>query len=359
MSREENANNKVSGFDGYACPMPLRDYPNVVLGHGGGGKLSGDLIEHLFLPAFKNDYLVDLGDSAVFNIGSQRLAFATDSFVVRPLFFPGGSIGDLAINGTVNDLAMSGASPRFLSAGFIVEEGFPMGSLAEIVHRMAEAANRAGVHIVAGDTKVVDKGHGDGCYINTSGIGIVPDGLRIAPDQAEPGDAIILSGTMGDHGMAIMSVREGLEFEAEIESDSAALHTLVEKIIEVCPKIHTLRDPTRGGVASSLNEIACASNVGMVLEESSIPVAPPVQSACEILGMDPMFVANEGKLIAIVPSDQANSVLAEMHRHKHGRQASIIGYVSQEHPKMVVARTAIGTTRVVTMQIGEQLPRIC
>ncbi len=359
MNEGEDPNGESPNLGGYTCPVPLRDYPNVVLGHGGGGKLSSELVEHLFLPAFNNQHLANLGDSTVLRIGDQRFAFATDSFVVRPLFFPGGCIGDLAVNGTVNDLAMSGARPLYLSAGFIVEEGFPIESLIEVANRMGKAARQAGVEIVTGDTKVVEKGHGDGCYINTSGIGVVPSGLDITAHQAQPGDVVVLSGTVGDHGMAIMSVREGLEFDAEIESDSAALHGLVDTMLVACPRLRTLRDPTRGGVASSLNEIAVASNVGIVLEECAIPVKPVVQSACEILGLDPLFVANEGKLIAIVPSSDAEATVAAMRQHVHGREARIIGRVTSEHPSMVVARTAIGATRVITMQIGEQLPRIC
>jgi len=346
-------------FDGFACPLPLRDYSEIIMGHGGGGKLSGELVEHLFLPAFKNDLLENLGDSTVLPIGGQRLAFSTDSYVVRPLFFPGGSIGDLAINGTVNDLAMSGATPLYLSAAFVVEEGFPIASLARIVAEMSQAAHDAGVQVVTGDTKVVEKGHGDGCYINTAGLGLVPEGINIGPQLAEPGDAVILSGTIGDHGMAIMSVREGLEFESEITSDTAALNGLVERILSACSRIHTLRDPTRGGVASSLNEIAASSNVGVVIDETAIPVRADVRSACEILGLDPLFIANEGKLLSIVPEDAAEAILTAMREHPLGRDAAVIGHVTAEHPKMVVAKTAIGANRVVTMQIGEQLPRIC
>lgn len=359
MNANPRADAEPPNFDGLSCPVALRDYPEIVMGHGGGGKLSAELVEHLFLPAFQNDQLAKLGDSAVLTIGATRLAFSTDSFVVRPLFFPGGNIGDLAVNGTVNDLAMSGAEPLFLSAGFIVEEGFPMDSLAAVAGAMSRAARRAGVQVVTGDTKVVEKGHGDGCYINTAGIGVVPNDIRIAPDQARAGDAVILSGTIGDHGMAIMSVREGLEFEAAITSDSAPLHELVKKMLAVCSNLRTLRDPTRGGVASSLNEIASASNVGIVLDETSIPVNAAVQSACEILGLDPLFVANEGKLLAIVPANEAKQTLSVMQQHEHGQSACIIGRVTSDHPKMVVAKTAIGATRVITMQIGEQLPRIC
>lgn len=346
-------------FEGWSCPLPLRDHPNIILGHGGGGKLSAELIEHLFLPAFQNDLLSNLGDSTILNLNGARLAMSTDSFVVRPLFFPGGNIGELAINGTVNDISMSGARPLYLSAGFILEEGLPLDVLGRIVDSMAAAAQAAGVMLVTGDTKVVDKGHGDGVYINTSGIGLVPDGLEIGPHQAKPGDVVLLSGTIGDHGMAIMSVREGLEFETTIESDTAALNGLVAAMLAVSPAIHVLRDPTRGGVASSLNEIAQRSGVGIQIDENKIPVNPAVRSACELLGMDPIFVANEGKLLAIVPFDSAEAVLAAMRGHPLGRQAAVIGRVVEQHPGMLVARTGIGGARVVAMQIGEQLPRIC
>ncbi|MBE7555950.1 MAG: hydrogenase expression/formation protein HypE [Anaerolineales bacterium] len=346
-------------FEGWSCPLPLRDHPNIILGHGGGGKLSAELIEHLFLPAFQNDLLGNLGDSTILSLNGTRLAMSTDSFVVRPLFFPGGNIGELAINGTVNDISMSGARPLYLSAGFILEEGLPLDTLGRIVESMAAAAQAAGVMLVTGDTKVVDKGHGDGVYINTSGIGLVPDELEIGPHQARPGDVVLLSGTIGDHGMAIMSVREGLEFETTIESDTAALNGLVAAMLAASPAIHVLRDPTRGGVASSLNEIAQRSGVGIQIDENKIPVNPAVRSACELLGMDPIFVANEGKLIAIVPPGSAEAVLAAIRQHPLGRQAAVIGRVVEQHPGMLVARTGIGGTRVVAMQIGEQLPRIC
>ncbi|WP_420645829.1 hydrogenase expression/formation protein HypE [Candidatus Leptofilum sp.] len=339
--------------------MPLRSYPNIVLGHGGGGKLSAELVEHLFLPAFRNEQLEDLGDAAVFTMSGQRLAISTDSFVVRPLFFPGGNIGELAINGTVNDISMSGAKPLYLTVGFIIEEGLPLSALGQIVDSMATAAATAGVAIISGDTKVVDKGHGDGVFINTSGVGVVPDGYSIGPNQAKPGDVVIVSGTIGDHGMAIMSVREGLEFEAPIVSDTAALNGLISQMLDVCPHIHVLRDPTRGGVASSLNEIAQSSQVGIVLNENKIPVNPAVKAACELLGMDPIFVANEGKLLAIVPENEADQVVAVMRNHELGRETAVIGQVVSAHPGMLVARTGIGGTRVISMQIGEQLPRIC
>ncbi len=346
-------------FTHWSCPLPLRDYPNIVLGHGGGGKLSAELVENLFLPAFRNPAIESLGDSAVLRVPPGRLAFSTDSYVVRPLFFPGGSIGELAINGTVNDLAMSGARPLYLSVAFIIEEGLPMATLAQIVERMRIAASAAGVQIVTGDTKVVEKGHGDGCFINTAGIGVLPEGRDLGPARAKPGDAIIVSGTLGDHGMAVMSVREGLEFESVIQSDSAALNGLVDDIFAASADIHVLRDPTRGGLASSLNEIASQSQVGMTLIEAALPVKSDVQSACELLGMDPIYVANEGKLVAIVGPGAAESVLSAMRRHPLGTDAAIIGTVVAERPGMPMAKTKIGGTRVIPMQIGEQLPRIC
>jgi hydrogenase expression/formation protein HypE len=343
----------------WTCPLPLCDYPNIVLGHGGGGKLSAELVENLFVPAFRNSVIESLGDSAILRLPAGPLAFSTDSYVVHPLFFPGGSIGDLAINGTVNDLAMSGAQPLYLSVGFIIEEGLPMGMLAQIVECMRAAAGKAGVQIVTGDTKVVEKGHGDGCYINTAGIGIIPQGREVGAARAQPGDAIIMSGTIGDHGMAVMSVREGLEFDSVIQSDSAALNGLVEAMFEASRGIHVLRDPTRGGLASSLNEIAAQSRVGIALNEEKLPVKVDVQSACELLGMDPIYVANEGKLVAIVSQPEAEAVLHAMRRHPLGGDSEIIGVVVSERPGMVTAKTKIGGTRVIPMQIGEQLPRIC
>ena len=322
-------------------------------------KLSAELVQHLFLPAFGNAQLDRLGDSAVLPLHSGRLAVSTDSFVVQPLFFPGGNIGELAVNGTVNDVSMSGARPLVLTAGFILEEGLPLELLGRVVESMAAAARTAGVTIIAGDTKVVDKGHGDGLYINTSGLGLIPDGVDIGPDKARPGDLVILSGTMGDHGMAVMSVREGLEFETAITSDCAALNGLIGDILAVTRDIHVLRDPTRGGVAASLNEIAGASQVGILLEERRLPVNRAVRSACELLGLDPLFVANEGKVLVIVPSERADDVLATMRRHPLGTEAAIIGQVVAEHLGTLVMQTGLGGKRVVAMQIGEQLPRIC
>ncbi len=330
-------------FNNWTCPLPLRDYPKIVLGHGGGGKLSNELIENLFLPAFSNETLDKLGDAATLNLNEilqngARLAYSTDSFVVNPLFFPGGNIGDLAINGTVNDVAMSGAKPLFLSAGFIIEEGFEMENLGRIVGSMSQAAKVANVCIVTGDTKVVERGKGDGVFINTSGIGIIPEGVYIAPNMARAGDVVIVSGEIGLHGIAIMSVREGLEFDAPIESDCAPLHNLVAQMLEVTKEIHVLRDATRGGVASVLNEIAKSSNVGIRLQEKSLPVPRIVRSACEMLGLDPLYVANEGKLVAILPRVYADEMLAKMRSNMLGEKAEIIGEVVSEHAGIVVCQ---------------------
>ncbi len=347
-------------FSSWTCPLPLEGYPTIVMGHGGGGKLSNELVEHLFLPAFRNPALENLGDAAVFAVASGRLAMSTDSFVVQPLFFPGGSIGALAVNGTVNDLAVSGADPRFLSASFILEEGFPLNQLAAIVQAMAAAAATAGVQIVTGDTKVVERGHGDGCYINTAGLGILRDGIAVGPNRARPGDAILVSGTIGDHGMAIMSVREGLEFESQICSDCAALNGMIAAVLDAAgPAVHAMRDPTRGGLASTLNEIATASGVGVAIDERAIPVRTEVQSACELLGLDPVYVANEGKAVFFVAPEAAERVLQVLRAHPLGSDAARIGQVTAEHPRMLVARTQMGANRVIPLQIGEQLPRIC
>ncbi len=346
-------------FEGWSCPLPLRDYPRVVLGHGGGGALSQDLVDHLFLPAFGNPTLEVLGDASVVDLPAGRIAITTDSFVVRPLFFPGGCIGDLAVNGTVNDLAMAGAVPRYLTAGFIIEEGLEMAVLGAVVQRMAAAARAAGVQIVAGDTKVVERGHGDGLYINTAGVGVVADGQpRLGPDGARPGDRVIVSGTIGDHGIAVMSVREGLEFETVIESDCAPLATLAQAVMGA-GTVRVMRDPTRGGLAATLNEIARQSKVSILAEDTAVPVNPRVRSACELLGLDPWHVANEGKLVAVVAADAAEAVLAAMRAHPTGTQAAIIGEVRSERPGMVATRTALGATRVVPLPLGELLPRIC
>ncbi|MGD0732782.1 MAG: hydrogenase expression/formation protein HypE [Terracidiphilus sp.] len=347
-------------FSNWSCPLPLADYPTIVMGHGGGGKLGNELVEHLFLPAFRNAALENLGDAAVLELPAGRLAMSTDSFVVRPLFFPGGSIGELAVNGTVNDLAVSGAEPRFLSASFILEEGFALAQLAAIVQAMAAAAANAGVQIVTGDTKVVERGHGDGCYINTAGIGLLRTGIEVGPRGARPGDAILVSGTIGDHGMAIMSVREGLEFESQIRSDCAALNGMIAEVLDAAGHaVHAMRDPTRGGLASTLNEIAQASGVGIAIDEARLPVRVEVQSACELLGLDPLYVANEGKAVFFVAPEASGKVLDVLRGHPLGRDAAEIGRVTAEHKGMLVARTAMGSNRVIPIQIGEQLPRIC
>ncbi|HEV2486242.1 MAG TPA: hydrogenase expression/formation protein HypE [Terracidiphilus sp.] len=350
----------VPDFSNWSCPLPLVGYPTIVMGHGGGGKLGNELVEHLFLPAFRNPALENLGDAAVLELTGGRIAMSTDSFVVQPLFFPGGSIGELAVNGTVNDLAVSGAVPRFLSASFILEEGFPLAQLAAIVEAMARAATTAGVQIVTGDTKVVERGHGDGCYINTAGIGVLREGIQVGPHRAQPCDVVLVSGTIGDHGMAIMSVREGLEFESQIRSDCAALNGMIADVLDaVGMAVHAMRDPTRGGLASTLNEIAQSSGVGIAIDEASLPVRVEVQSACELLGLDPVYVANEGKAVFFVAPEAADSVLKVLRAHPLGRDAARIGQVTAEHKRMLVARTAMGANRVIPTQIGEQLPRIC
>jgi len=358
--REGHGATSTPDFSAWSCPLPLADYPAIVMAHGGGGKLGNELVEHLFLPAFRNAALENLGDAAVFDAGSGKLAMSTDSFVVQPLFFPGGSIGALAVNGTVNDLAVSGAEPKFLSASFILEEGFPLAQLAAVVQEMAAAAKTAGVQIVTGDTKVVERGHGDGVYINTAGVGVLRPGISVGPHRAEPGDAILVSGTIGDHGMAIMSVREGLEFESQIRSDCAALNGLIASVLQGAGEaVHAMRDPTRGGLASTLNEIAQASGVGVRIDETTLPVRAEVQSACELLGLDPVYVANEGKAVFFVAPEMAEAVLAILRSHPLGREAAIIGQVTEEHPRMLIARTAMGANRVISIPVGEQLPRIC
>lgn len=346
-------------FDSWSCPVPLRDSPTIVMGHGGGGAMSGELVEHLFVPAFGNPLLAGLADSTVLELGGARLAFSTDSFVVRPLFFPGGSIGDLAVNGTVNDLACSGATPAYLSCGFILEEGTDLSVVGRVADAMGAAAKSADVAIATGDTKVVDAGHGDGVYVNTAGIGLVRPGVDIRPQRAVPGDVVVVSGDIGVHGVAILSVREGLEFGADVASDCAPLAGLVGDILDACPDVHVLRDPTRGGVATALNEIASAAGVGIDLAENDLPVPPVVASACAFLGLDPLYVANEGKMLAIVPRAGADAVVATMRRHPYGKGAAVIGECVEDHPGMVTARTGFGATRVVDMPIGEQLPRIC
>jgi len=331
----------------------------VLLGHGSGGKLSADLVHDVFLAAFHNPVLDRLDDQAIVSINGLRLAFTTDSFVVKPLFFPGGDIGSLAVHGTVNDLAMGGAQPLFLSAAFIIEEGLPMETLRRVVASLQQAAAGAGVQVVTGDTKVVEKGSGDGLFINTSGIGTVADGVRLSADQARPGDSVLLSGSIGDHGIAILAQREGLEFESAIQSDSAPLHTLVAAMLAASTEIHCLRDPTRGGLSSTLNEIASQAGVGVEIDERVIPVREEVKGACELLGLDPLYVANEGKLVAIVAPGAADRVLAAMRQHPLGKEAQKVGTVTAAHPRLVTMRTTVGPTRIVDMLAGDQLPRIC
>ncbi len=352
----------ITEVDSFVCPAPLPQRDRIVLGHGSGGRLSAELLRDVFLPLFSNPVLDRKDDQAIVDIGGARVAFTTDSFVVQPLFFPGGDIGSLAVHGTVNDLAMGGARPLFLSAGFILEEGFSTEALRLIASSMAEAAAAAGVSIITGDTKVVERGKGDGLFINTTGIGIVPDGVRLSASQARPGDRVILSGSIGDHGIAILAKREGLEFETEILSDSAALHNLVAAMLAASPAanaIRCLRDPTRGGVSSALNEIAAQSKVSIQLEEIRIPVRDEVKGACELLGLDPLYVANEGKLLAIVAPEAADEILEAMRHDPRGAEAAIIGTVGNESAGLVTMRTAFGSTRIVDMLAGEQLPRIC
>jgi hydrogenase expression/formation protein HypE len=342
-----------------SCPLPLSDYQDIVLAHGSGGKLSQQLIQEILLPQFRNKLLDAQHDGAVFSVNGARLAFSTDSFVVSPIFFPGGDIGKLAVHGTVNDLAMCGARPLYLSAGFILEEGLPMQDFWTVVVSMREAAAAAGVALVTGDTKVVDRGKADKIFINTSGIGAVPEKVNIHPGRARPGDKVIVSGEIAVHGIAIMSVREGLEFETEIASDTAPLNGLVDAMLAATSDIHVLRDPTRGGITSALSEIALSGRVGILLDEATIPISEEVKGACEILGLDPLYVANEVKLLAIVAPEEVGAVLAAMRAHPLGAKAAVIGSVTDDHRGFVFMKTRIGGTRVVDMLSGEQLPRIC
>lgn len=344
---------------GLNCPVPKSDYDTIVLAHGGGGKLTHNLIENLFQKHFSNPDLDPLHDGAMITVEHGRIAFSTDSYVVSPIVFPGGTIGDLAVNGTVNDLAMCGARPQYLSASFILEEGLTMNELESIVISMAGAARKAGVHIITGDTKVVPRGKGDKMFITTAGIGSIPPERDIRISNIAVGDVIMISGTIADHGMAVMSVREGLEFDAAISSDTCPLGGLVDAMYGASRDIHFLRDPTRGGVASTLNEIAMTAHVGIRIREQHIPVRDNVRSICELLGFDPLYVANEGKLIAVVAKDEAEKVLQAMKDHPYGYQSSVIGEIVERHPGVVVLQTAIGGERVVDMISGEQLPRIC
>lgn len=331
----------------------------VEMAHGSGGKAMAQLIDELFLQAFSNPWLEQMNDQACFTLPPGRVVMATDSHVISPLFFPGGDIGSLSVHGTVNDVAMSGAVPKYLSAGFILEEGFPLAELQRIVQSMARAAEDAGVAIVTGDTKVVERGKGDGCFINTTGIGVVAEQLNLSGNRVQPGDKILLSGTLGDHGVAIMSLREGLTFDTTIESDSQSLHDLVAAMVAEAPGINCMRDPTRGGLAATLNEIAQSSGVGVTIYEANIPVRPQVSAACEFLGLDPLYVANEGKLVAFCPADKAEQLLAVMRKHSKGQEAAIIGEVTADPLKFVQMETVFGGRRMVDWISAEQLPRIC
>lgn len=346
----------------FSCPVPIASRKEIVLGHGSGGRLTAELLRDIFLPAFRSPILARLNDQAIVSLNGLRLAFTTDSFVVHPLFFPGGDIGSLAVYGTVNDLAMGGARPLYLSVAFIIEEGLAMDSLRRIVASVEKAAAAVGVEVVTGDTKVVEKGSGDGLFINTSGIGLVPEGVHLSADQAQPGDRVLLSGSIGEHGIAILAQREGLEFESPIVSDSAPLDGLVSEMLKVMPErqpLRCLRDPTRGGLSSTLNEIAAAARVGIEIRERAIAVREEVQGACEMLGLDPLYVANEGKLVAIVKPEAADAMVAAMRAHALGREAVIIGTVTETNAGLVTMRTGLGTTRIVDMLAGDQLPRIC
>ena len=343
----------------FSCPVPLAHYPNVLMAHGGGGRLMHDLIQLVFKASFANPLLNQGHDGALLEAGGARLAFTTDSYVVKPLFFPGGDIGKLAVCGTVNDLAMCGARPLALSAGFILEEGLPMETLQRVVRSMGDAARAAGVPIATGDTKVVDRGHGDGLFINTAGIGLVPAGLNIGPAAVQPGDVILLNGDVGRHGTCIMAGREGLAFDTDLQSDCAPLHNVVQSLIESGVDLHCLRDCTRGGLATTLVEIARARGLRLHLEGTAIPVREDVRGACEMLGLDPLYVANEGRFITIVPAADADRALDALRRDEQGTGAVRIGEVMNEQPGLLTLRSEIGSTRILDMLSGEQLPRIC
>jgi hydrogenase expression/formation protein HypE len=340
-----------------SCPLPINKYDTVTLAHGGGGKLSNQLIHDMFIRELDNSWLEKAHDGAVLEM-SGKIAFSTDSFVVDPLFFPGGNIGDLAVNGTVNDLVCCGAEPEYLSLGLIIEEGLKMADLQKIILTIKEAAIQANVKIVTGDTKVVEKGKGDKIFINTSGVGTIPEDIIISPERCSPGDAIIITGNIADHGIAILSSREGLGFESAIKSDTAPLNGIAKILFGITKDVHVLRDPTRGGVASALNEICTSSGYGMMIDEKRIPVSEEVKGACEIMGFDPLYIANEGKLIIILPEKHAAEVLKEIKNHPLGKNASLIGKVT-DGPPVVKIKTLVGSTRIVDMISGEQLPRIC
>jgi hydrogenase expression/formation protein HypE len=342
-----------------ACPAPLSRHEHVLLGHGSGGRLTAELLRHVFLPAFPSPVLAALEDQATVAVPGGKIAITTDSFVVRPLFFPGGDIGKLAVNGSVNDLAVGGARPLFLAAAFILEEGLPIADLQRVVESMRRACDEAEVALVTGDTKVVDRGKGDGIFVTTTAVGLVPDGRTLSIASARPGDAVLVSGTLGDHGIAILSVREGIEFETPLESDCAPLTGLATAVLGASGGVRCMRDPTRGGLSSALNELAEASRVGVELEESAVPLKPEVRSACEMLGLDPFYVACEGRLVAAVAAEDAATVLQAMRAHPLGRRAAIVGRVVADHPGLVTVRSLVGGERVLPLLSGEQLPRIC
>jgi len=342
------------------CPAPIMQHETIQMAHGAGGRLSQALMQRVFMPHLHNAFLDLLDDQAKLDLPPGRIAFTTDTYVVSPVFFPGGNIGELAVNGTVNDLAVGGATPLYLSVGFVLEEGLPLAELEAIVKSMAEAARRAGVMMVTGDTKVVGKGQCDRIFINTSGIGVIRENVNLSCRNLKRGDSIILSGTVGDHGMAIMTSREGLSFQSRITSDCAALNGMIAAMLDVAPAaIHAMRDPTRGGVAATLNELASSSSLGIEINETTIPVKPDVRGACELLGIDPLHVANEGKLVVVVAADEAQQVLDVMRSFDLGQDAVMIGSVVDDHPDMVVMRTAFGSRRIIDLPLGEQLPRIC
>ncbi|MBY0474124.1 MAG: hydrogenase expression/formation protein HypE [Nitrosomonas sp.] len=350
--------NKVKVKFGYTRALDLK-HGCIEMVHGGGGRSMAQLIQQMFVAAFDNEFLRPMNDQACFPGFNGRMVISTDSHVITPLFFPGGDIGSLSIHGTINDVAMSGAKPCYLAASFILEEGFPLADLKRIVDSMAQATKAARVPIVTGDTKVVEKGSGDGVFITTTGIGMVPEGINISSENARPGDKILVSGTLGDHGIAVMASRENLSFQTNIESDTAALHDLVATMISATPNIHVLRDPTRGGVAAALNEIAQQSSVGMMLYENKLPIHEQVQAACEFLGFDPLYIANEGKLIAICAAEDAENLLTVMQTHPLGKNAAIVGEIIEDTHCFVQMQTRFGGKRVVDWLNGEQLPRIC
>ena len=342
-----------------SCPVPMAHNDIVQLAHGGGGRLTSQLIERVFLPAFRNPFLDQLGDGAVVSVGGIRLAFTTDTFVVKPLFFPGGDIGSLAVHGTINDLAMCGAEPLFLSCALVVEEGLPMNDLERLVASMGGACAKVGVPLVTGDTKVVDRGKGDGVFINTSGVGKVRDAVEVTPGRAVAGDIVLVSGPIGDHGIAVMAAREGIDFETALVSDSAPVLEMVRALLDAVPETHVLRDPTRGGLATALAEIAAASRAGIQIDEAAVPVREEVRGACELLGFDPLYVACEGRFLAIVPGSGGDRALEAVRSCPAGAGAQRIGSVVHEHPGRLVLRTRIGTQRLLEKLSGEQLPRIC